>query len=45
MNRGGMAVGLAGSYTAVPMGVVIAALTVAASLASVTLTRGHQPIG
>jgi DHA1 family bicyclomycin/chloramphenicol resistance-like MFS transporter len=38
-------VGMAGSHTAVPMGVVIAALTAAASLAYVTLTRGHRPIG
>ncbi|MEV0402100.1 multidrug effflux MFS transporter [Actinoallomurus sp. NPDC050550] len=38
-------VGVAGSHTAVPMGLVIAALTVAASLAFATLTRGHRPIG
>ncbi|MFL6054416.1 MAG: multidrug effflux MFS transporter [Actinoallomurus sp.] len=38
-------VGVAGSHTAVPMGVVIAALTAAASLAYLTLARGHRPIG
>ncbi|GAA0351894.1 Bcr/CflA family multidrug efflux MFS transporter [Actinoallomurus spadix] len=38
-------VGVAGSGTAVPMGAVIAALTAAAFLSYVTLTRGHRPIG
>lgn len=38
------AAGAAG-HTAVPMGVVIAALTAAASLAYLTLARGHRPIG
>ncbi|MCO5998285.1 multidrug effflux MFS transporter [Actinoallomurus rhizosphaericola] len=38
-------VGVAGSHTAVPMGVVIAALTAAAFLTYLTLARGHRPIG
>ncbi|MEV5710725.1 Bcr/CflA family multidrug efflux MFS transporter [Actinoallomurus sp. NPDC052274] len=38
-------VGVAGSHTAVPMGVVIAALTAAALMAYLVLTRGHRPIG
>jgi DHA1 family bicyclomycin/chloramphenicol resistance-like MFS transporter len=38
-------VGIAGSRTAVPMGVVIAGLAAAAFLAFVALTRGHRPLG
>ncbi len=38
-------VGVAGGRTAVPMGVVIAVLTLTASLCYSTLTRGHRPIG
>ncbi|MCO5969876.1 multidrug effflux MFS transporter [Actinoallomurus soli] len=38
-------VGVAGSHTAVPMGVVIAALTAAAFLTYLALSRGHRPIG
>jgi DHA1 family bicyclomycin/chloramphenicol resistance-like MFS transporter len=37
-------VGIAGSQTAVPMGVVIAGLTAAAPLAFLTMSRGHQAI-